>query len=187
VAELIAHFDELHAAEADPWQVTSRWYERRKRALTVAALPLERYVSAFEPGCSIGALTELLAQRCDRLLAIDAAASAVERCRTRLAGTLNVTVEQGRLPEDWPAGPFDLVVLSEVGYYFEVEGVRYLAERTLGSLTTGGEVVAAHWRGCSEDHLLHADAVHAELRREFGPPVAQYEQAEFRLDVWSPA
>ena len=41
----------------------------------------ERYASAFEPGCSIGVLTAQLAPRCDRLLACDVAAAAVESAR----------------------------------------------------------------------------------------------------------
>jgi hypothetical protein len=34
------HFDALYRDSSDPWQVTSAWYERRKYAITVAALPL---------------------------------------------------------------------------------------------------------------------------------------------------
>ncbi len=49
-----AYFDQMYAASADPWGFTSRWYEKRKYALTLAMLPRERYADAFEPGCSIG-------------------------------------------------------------------------------------------------------------------------------------
>ena len=51
------YFDALYAANDDPWSFTERWYERRKRALTIAALPHARYSRAFEIGCSIGTLT----------------------------------------------------------------------------------------------------------------------------------
>ena len=71
------HFDALYLRSSDPWQLASAWYERRKYAVTVAALPRERYRSGLEPGCSIGELTRLLAPRCDRLMAFDFADAAV--------------------------------------------------------------------------------------------------------------
>ena len=33
------YFAGIYAAADDPWGLASRWYERRKYALTVAALP----------------------------------------------------------------------------------------------------------------------------------------------------
>ena len=41
----------------------------------------ERYRSAYEPGCSVGRLTRLLADRCDDLLAVDCVDEAVETAR----------------------------------------------------------------------------------------------------------
>ena len=180
-------FEALYRDDPDPWRFATSAYEQRRYDLTAAVLQRPRYRRCFEPGCAIGELTRRLARRCDTVVALEPSSSALAVARDRLRALSNVDLRAGALPEDWPEGDFDLVVLSEVGYYFETEGVRYLAERTLASLAKGGEVVAAHWRGRSEDHLLHADAVHAELRRELGPPVCQYEQAEFRLDLWSPA
>ena len=184
MAELIAHFDAMHEADEDPWQVTSRWYERRKRALTMAALPLERYVNAFEPGCSIGALTQLLADRCDRLLAMDAARAAVVRCKTRVAGARNVTVEQGRLPDDWPAGPFDLVVLSEVAYYLDSADVDASLDRCVASLAPGGHLVSVHWSQVADDFRTPGHEVHRRIgvRPEL-VAAASYEDKDFRLDV----
>ncbi len=57
------YFVDLYASDPDPWRLATSWYERRKYALTVDALPNERYRRAFEPGCSIGVLSELLAPR----------------------------------------------------------------------------------------------------------------------------
>src|SRR5258708_25102140 len=66
----------------DPWQVASRWYERRKRDLLLAALPRERYAHGFEPGCGNGETTQRLLQRCERLCAVDFSARAVDLCRS---------------------------------------------------------------------------------------------------------
>ena len=80
-----AFFDAMYDADPDPWGFEDRWYERRKRALTTAMLPRERFRNAFEPGCSIGTLTDLLAPRCDRLTATDVADSALDSARARAA------------------------------------------------------------------------------------------------------
>ena len=71
-----AYFNRMYAQAEDPWQLSSRWYEQRKYAITLALLPDRRYRHAFEPGCSIGTLTTLLSSRCDHVTAVDVAASA---------------------------------------------------------------------------------------------------------------
>ena len=55
------YFDSMYEADADPWNFATSEYERRKYSLTVASLPRARYHHAFEPGCSIGVLSEQLA------------------------------------------------------------------------------------------------------------------------------
>jgi hypothetical protein len=111
----IARFEDIYARDPDPWGFSHRWYEARKYALTLAALPQRRYHRAFEPGCSIGVLSEGLAGRCDYLLAVDGVAAAVDQARQRLAGFPNVEVAQRVVPGDWSPGPWDLVVISELG------------------------------------------------------------------------
>ena len=96
------HFDGLYEQSADPYGFTSRWYETRKYALSLAMLPWPRYRRAFEPGCSIGVLTAQLATRCDSLLSCDGSAAAVATARERTAQFPQVTVEQGIVPDDWP-------------------------------------------------------------------------------------
>ena len=88
-----AYFDDLYRQDDDPWDYRASWYERRKRLLTIAALPRERYRLCFEPACSNGELSALLAQRCDSLYACDISDHAVRLARERLAGLPNVTVE----------------------------------------------------------------------------------------------
>ncbi|MGE8590567.1 MAG: hypothetical protein ACN6OD_14430 [Alcaligenes sp.] len=53
----VDHFETLYRQHADPWRVGSAWYEKRKRALLLAALGREHYRHAFEPGCGNGDLT----------------------------------------------------------------------------------------------------------------------------------
>ena len=112
------YFDAMYAAAPDPWSLRTRWYEARKYAISIAMLPRQRYRDAFEPGCSVGVLTGMLAARCDRLLSCDMAPAAVKAAAEHTARFPNVTVEHRAIPVDWPPGRFDLIVLSEFLYYF---------------------------------------------------------------------
>jgi cyclopropane fatty-acyl-phospholipid synthase-like methyltransferase len=145
-----AYFDALYAASDDPWQLGSRWYEERKYAITLAMLPAPRYRHAFEPGCSIGTLTGRLAARCDVITATDVAATALDHADRRLRGAdcrEQVNLMLPSLDEPWPKGDFDLVVLSEVGYYLHAETLRSVLDREHKRLH-GATLVAAHWPPC---------------------------------------
>ena len=96
------YFDAMYVDNPDPWRFKSLWYEKRKRALTLACLPAQHYVSGFEPGCANGELSAELATRCDRLLCSDGSALAVQAARTHLRDTRNTEVRQLWLPEEWP-------------------------------------------------------------------------------------
>ncbi len=138
------YFDRMYAADPDPWGFTSRWYEKRKHALTVAALPAARYDRGLEIGCSIGVLTAALAGRCTGLVALDPSAAALSTARGRLPDSVRLI--KGSAPHDWPAGTYDLVVLSEVGYYLDAADLERLLDLVDRDLATDGTVVACHWR-----------------------------------------
>lgn len=158
------YFDSLYADRNDPWDLSSSRYERRKRELLLASLPRLRYRSGFEPGCALGVTTAELARRCDRLLAMDCAAAAVEQARVRVQPAApHVMVAQGLVPGDWPEGSFDLVVLSELLYYLGQPDRRDVAARTIASLAPGGDIAAVHWRHAFAEAASTGDEVHAEL------------------------
>jgi LmbE family N-acetylglucosaminyl deacetylase len=178
-------FDATYDRHDDPWGYTDRWYEERKRALTLAALPEPRYGRVLEVGCSLGVLTAHLADRADELLALDVSAAAVERARERTADLPQVRVQQGDIADDVPAGPFDLVVLSEVGYYLSRPTlVRVLADlRT--RLAPGGTLLACHWRHPVEAYPLTGDEVHRVLRRTTDLTLlAEHRESDLLLDVY---
>lgn len=181
-----AYFDDLYRQDDDPWDYRASWYERRKRLLTIAALPRERYRSCFEPACSNGELSALLAQRCDSLNACDISDHAVRLAHERLAGVRNVTVEQRAMPDQWPDASFDLIVIGELGYYLSREATAELAQRACASLTADGTLVACHWRHPFEGKLLSAEDVHASF--EALPALhrlVQHAEHDLLLDVWS--
>lgn len=180
------YFEQMYAATDDPWSFETRWYDNRKHTLTAAALPRARYRSAFEPGCSTGRLTARLAPRCDALLAVDAVGSAVATTARRVAGQPHVSVAEARLPHDWPDGTFDLIVLSELGYYFDDADLDTLIARTLTGLEPGGDLVAVHWRRPVAEHVRPGDEVHARLASTPGlARTSRLEEADFLLEVFT--
>jgi hypothetical protein len=179
-----AYFDEMYRSDPDPWQFESSWYEKRKYALTLAALPEPRYRSAFEPGCSVGVLSSLLVERCDRLLATDIVPGALDRARQRVPGADGVHFEVRAIPEQWPSGPFDLVVLSEIAYYFDRDALDGIVASVVSTTTANATIVGVHWRGAT-NYPLTGDQAHAVIdsHPSLGM-VAHHLEPEFVLDVW---
>ena len=179
-----SYFDAMYAASADPWGFETRWYERRKYALTLAMLPAERYQDAFEPGCSIGILSQLLAGRCDRLLSCDMAEAAVREARRRLGGHRQARVEHRAIPAQWPAGSFDLIVFSEFLYYFSDRDLRRVVELGETALRPGGTLLAVHWRHPVAEYPQDGDIVHRVLGERPGlARLASHREPDFLADV----
>jgi hypothetical protein len=178
------YFVDAYSSDPDPWGFATSWYEQRKYALTVDALPNERYRNAFEPGCSIGVLSELLAARCDRLLATDIVPAVVEEASRRLKTFSHVVVEQRAIPDCWPAEKFDLIVLSEIVYYFDTATLEAITGKVVHSTEKGAHLLAVHWRG-ETNYPLTGDQVHGLIdgcnRLQ---NIAHYSEANFVLDLW---
>lgn len=180
-------FDELHRGSADPWATRTSWYERRKRALTLDALPARRYTTALEIGCSVGAMAEDLLTRCDRVVAVDESAEALAHAR-RAVTDPRVEFRRCRVPEQWPCdrGEPELVVISEIGYFLSPGRLAGLAKRVDASGAT--TVVACHWRHPIDGWPLGAGEVHAIVDEALGLPVVlTLSDADFELVVWSAA
>ncbi|HQS32188.1 SAM-dependent methyltransferase [Polaromonas sp.] len=180
-----AYFEAMFADSDDPWRFKSRWYEARKRALTLAMLPRQRYASAFEPGCANGELSAALATRCDRLLISDGTPRAVDVARQRVQSLPHVAVIQAWVPGQWPAETFDLIVISELGYFLQPEALDTLIDKVRTSLRPGATVLACHWRRSIEGCVLGGDDVHARIADRLDMPhQAGFRDADFVLDVW---
>lgn len=165
-----AFFERLYQSSEDPWNFRHSTYERERYAAICNSLADREYRSAFEPGCAIGELTAMLAPLCRSVEAIDFSTSAVETARHRCRDYPNVNIHKGALPEDVPQGPFDLIVFSEIGYYFTPESLESLLIHLWAILEPGGRLIACHWLGHSDDHQLHGTEVHNILGRVLGAP-----------------
>lgn len=181
------YFDALYTADPDPWNFAASPYEQAKYTLTLNAIPKRRYRSALEVGCSIGVLTRLLASRCDAVLAIDAAPTPLVEARSRCADLPGVRFEQMFVPERWPDGVFELILLSEVVYYLSREDVARLAAKVTRSLAPGGSVILVHWTGTTNYPLGGDEAVALFIERIGSTCVVKRSDrySRFRLDVLS--
>jgi SAM-dependent methyltransferase len=175
----------MYQAASDPWGFENRWYERRKYALSLALLPAERYRSAFEPGCSIGVFSEQLASRCDALLCCDVAAAPVRAAAARTRGLPQVRVERRELPGQWPAGRFDLIVFSELLYYFGADDLDRLLNNAAASLQPGGTLLAVHWRHPVADYPRSGDDVHRAIAAQPGlARLVSHAEPDFLAEVY---
>ncbi|HEY2719664.1 MAG TPA: SAM-dependent methyltransferase [Solirubrobacteraceae bacterium] len=162
----VARFEGLYERSVDPWGYEGSDYEREKYASTLAAMPDGRIANVLEVGCSIGVFTEQLARRCERVLAIDFSARALQLARSRLDTLTNVELRRADFPEQAPQGPWELILCSEVLYYLQASAldaaIAWLAEQ----LRSGACVLAVSWRGRGIDEPFLGDDVHDRLVRE---------------------
>jgi SAM-dependent methyltransferase len=190
----VEHFDAKYQRDPDPWGYRHSWYEQRKYAITVACLPRPRYHLVWEPACSIGVLTGLLAERAGRVLASDASATAISLARdgavpdgsSDSARTADIDWAVMTLPGPLPApaGSADLVVLSEILYYLPDTDRGKVLDDAHDLLEPGGDLVVVHWRSRAEDTYLSGDDANAWVRaRPAWSSLLTHVDEHFVLDV----
>jgi SAM-dependent methyltransferase len=180
-------FEARYAADADPWSFATSPYEHARYEAILGELGAGRFANAYEPGCSVGVLTDRLAQRCDRLVAVDVSPTAIASARTRCAGVTGVEVRIGSIT-DPPPPDLDLVVMSEVGYYFERAELDRIVDSLAEVLRPDALLVACHWRGHSDHHRLHGTEVHARLEARLDGRLQRRShrvEPGYLLDTWA--
>ena len=180
------YFDNLYRESPDPWKLADSEYEAEKYAATIAALPLPRYSRALEAGCSIGILTEALGKKCDFVLGVDISSAAIEQARARNAGNAHLHFEQMQFPDELPDDNFDLIVLSEVLYYFSREKLLEVAQSVLKLANDGADIVLVHWLGPTPDYPLNgheAADIFLKAVSERTAHIAHQETDKYRLDI----
>lgn len=180
----VARFAALYQADDDPWRTRHDHYEQRKREVTLASLPRSHYRRGLDAGCGSGALTDALCALCGELVAVDAVSEAVSATRHAVAEHRNATVKVARLPHEFPAGTFDLLVFSEILYYFDDTDLSRTLDATASALDPGGDLVVVDWRPAASDAPRDAGDVHRVLLgHDEWIPIVEHREPQFLLHV----
>ncbi|MBW4552290.1 MAG: nodulation S family protein [Aphanocapsa sp. GSE-SYN-MK-11-07L] len=155
-----SYFEALYQTDPDPWKFETSEYEAQKYAATIAALPQSQYAAALEIGGSIGVLTQQLAQRCAALLSIDVSKLAQDQAIQRCQHLPQVHFELMNFPDQYPDQKFDLILVSEIGYYWCRQDLLTAQQRIFELLQPGGHLLLVHWLPVSPDYPLTGDQVH---------------------------
>ncbi len=178
------YFDRVYAANGDPWNFQTSEYERSKYADTLAHLPRTRYSRGFEIGCSIGVLTAQLALHCHHLLSVDVSESALAQARARCASLPQVHLQRMQVPEEEPTGTFDLIVVSEVGYYWDRSDLGRAMIMLAAHHAAGGNLILVHWTPPVHEYPLTGDAVHDTwLARPEWRVISDEHRERYRISV----
>lgn len=161
-AHIRAHYEGVWAA-GDAWNFETSAYERERHAFLAGLIADRRYPRAVEIGCGSGCLTALLRGLADHVLAIDVAAPAIERARTRAAaepggGTVEFLAANAMEHDFAASGPWDLVVLTEtiysLGWLYPFFDLGLFASHLAESLASGGRLLLANTYGAERDWLM---------------------------------
>lgn len=183
-------FDALYRRDPDPWGFETSAYEREKYDRTLAILPPDRrFDDALELGCSIGVFSRRFAERCGSLLAIDCAEPALGRARAAGDAGGRIEFRQAMLPDEYPDGAWDVVVVSELLYFLSPHDLARLAERIGRSLRPGALVLLANWTGSTDTPCTGDEAATSFIERSapFVTPRSAVRAPSYRLDLLSAA
>lgn len=127
----------------DPWNYATVSYQRDRIRREVEMLDTfrgaARFANALEVGCAEGMFTEMLAPRCEALLAADISSVALARARRRLAKYEQVQFAQWDLRVDPMPDSYDLIVIIHALEYIRNPlYVRRARAKLVNSLRPGG-------------------------------------------------
>ena len=180
------YFEDVYKNNEDPWSFETSPYERAKYEATIAALPKQQYNNALEIGCSIGVLTEMLAPHCVHLLSTDISEAPLQKARVRLKNFPQVSFQKAAIPDEYPADNFDLVMMSEVGYYLSKEDLIIAKEKIINSLRQNGDLILVHWLPFVPDYPLTGDDVHELFLQpnQYLQHLGDRREEKYRMDVF---
>ena len=179
------YFEQMFAGDPDPWDFETSAYEAAKYDASVKALGGRRYMQALDVGCANGVLTQRLAHYCEAILAVDVSETALLRARQRNADQQQITFCEMVFPSQTPDGRFDLIVLSEVAYYWSDDDIAAAGTWIGSHLSPGGDLLLVHWTGVTDYPQSGDHAV--TLLRDALPEMSVIRadrHENYRLDLW---
>ena len=180
------YFEQMFEGTDDPWDLETSPYEQSKFTETVRALGGRSYGQGLEIGCAKGVLTQLLAPHCKKLLAVDVSVKALKAAKLRLEPQPNVEFERMVFPRERPENVFELVVLSEVAYYWDDDDLALAATWIAAHLEPGGDLLLVHWTG-ETDYPQTGDEAAEKLLSMLageGSVIGKADREKYRLDLW---
>lgn len=182
------YFKGVYDASEDPWNFETSEYEAKKYAATIAALPKKQYEHVLELGCSIGVLTQLLAQKSKHLLATDVSQKALDLAARRCEKSGNISFRKMDFSKELPDSRYDLIMVSEVAYYLSPGDWESAAGNLYHRLEPEGNIVLVHWLPEVHDYPQTGDEVHEsfeKLMKEKMTKVFSDRAENYRIDVWA--
>lgn len=182
------YFERMFAGDPDPWKFETSAYEAEKYDHTIASLGPNHFERALEVGCANGVLTQRFSNICESIVAIDVSDTALQRARHRNLNSTHVQFCNMRFPHQTPSGSFDLILLSEVVYYWSAADIAAAGEWIERHIAPKGDLLLVHWIGETDYPQTGDDAV--RLLRQSLPNFQTIESDRrdaYRLDLWRAA
>jgi cyclopropane fatty-acyl-phospholipid synthase-like methyltransferase len=182
------YFKGVYDASEDPWNFETSEYEAKKYAATIAALPKKQYENVLEIGCSIGVLTQLLAQKSTHLLATDVSQKALDIAAKRCKKLSNISFKKMNFAKELPDDQYDLIMISEVAYYLSPSDWESAVGNLYERLLPDGNIVLVHWLPEVHDYPQTGDEVHENFEKLMHSKMTNVfsDRAEsYRIDVWA--
>ncbi|MBI2786888.1 MAG: class I SAM-dependent methyltransferase [Legionella longbeachae] len=178
-------FEKLYKKNPDPWGFSHVPYELYRYQRICDVIGHKKHKLIFEAGCSIGVLTKKLANLAYFVEAIDISRTATSLAKIRCSNLENVKINCLSLRDYSFIKPPDLIILSEIGYYFDAQEWEKILSRILESCSYPSYILASHWLGTSSDHLLTGEEVHSIMSSIKNLQKIHSEtHTNFHLDYW---
>lgn len=137
------HFESLFTNKSDPWNYSGAHQQERLKIL-LQQIPQGGQL-VLEAGCAEGTFTAVLAERVQRVIAVDISGAALKRAKSRCRLFSNVSFVQADLLHLPFRAVFDVIICAGVLEYFpEPPFFHEIADRVQDLLVPGGYLVLEH-------------------------------------------
>lgn len=179
------HFEKLYEKSLDPWNYKTNTYEQNRFDVTLKSLPRKEYRNGCEIGCSIGILTKKLAAICTKMTGIDCSAKALEQAKKNVSNIDNIQLKLMRVPEELPTETYDLIVLSEVLYFFSDNDLKVISDFVIKKLDYDGTCLLVNFLGDTESPMSGNEVAirFSDLTFQDLKILSTKEYEGFRIDV----